>query len=890
MTLLGILALLILLGALFGWLAFFRNLRLERELRALEQRLQALSQADGARPSTRDETPVAGAQSSAAAASPAAVSVKAAAEPPTSAAVETAPATAAPVPTVMPATPPDTRIPPVPKTPSRWQQELKRQWMVWLGGGCVGLAGVFLVKYSMDQGYLGPLARVVAGVLTGIALHVAAGWLRRRQGFDPAFAALAGGGSLTLFAALLAALHLYSLLAPGLAFALLALVAVLTMGLALWHGAPLAILGLLGAYAVPLLVGGSSDGMTIALVYALVIAAAALLLMRWVYRRWLWLGMFGGVALWFMLALDHTQTEALRGVYLAVFAYLLLAVPRGDWLLRDWREPLPAARGLKRLLGAPDEDEALLPLGLLIVGALQLLAMALQPLPPLLALNWLALPALLLVAAGRRAYLQLHPVLLLAGQLLVWGLVGRGLWNAQSPEVAPALTLLHRFCLWAVLVHSGLALYNLRGARAGALWTALAVVAPPAWLALDWLLTPAVLHSLQWPLWAVILAAGYGALAALRLRQGRGDIHTAWLLIGSHLAFALAVAMQVREASLTLVLALQLISLASLMRRFDLPQLGWLLKAVVLLVTARLSLNPWLWTYPTDIHWSLWTYGGSALCCAYAAWLLRERPDPGKWAQGAALHLGALFCWAEIRYWLYDGHVYALEYSFLEATLNQGFAGVLALLYHWRAGFSAHLARLYRVYSAALLLFALANYAAILIGTLQESSWMRAAIGPRPLWNLLLPAFGLPLCLALAVRRWYLPRWREFATGVAALALFVFINLEIHHLWQQRICLSCGKGDGELYTYTVVWLALAAVAILGGIGRWGARVYTAGMLLLLVVVAKLFLVDMGGLQGLWRVASFMGMGLGLLALGYLHRRLERVLHEGGEEDGKEGSA
>ena len=53
-------------------------------------------------------------------------------------------------------------------------------------------------------------------LLTGLGLHAAAEWLRRRTGgSDPVFAALAGGASITLYAALLAALHLYHLLDPA---------------------------------------------------------------------------------------------------------------------------------------------------------------------------------------------------------------------------------------------------------------------------------------------------------------------------------------------------------------------------------------------------------------------------------------------------------------------------------------------------------------------------------------------------------------------------------------------------------------------------------------------------------------------------------------------------
>jgi len=44
--------------------------------------------------------------------------------------------------------------------------------------------------------------------------------------------------------------------------------------------------------------------------------------------------------------------------------------------------------------------------------------------------------------------------------------------------------------------------------------------------------------------------------------------------------------------------------------------------------------------------------------------------------------------------------------------------------------------------------------------------------------------------------------------------------------------------------------------------------------LLLVVICKLFLVDLGELDGLWRVMSFMGFGLALLGFAYLHQQVK----------------
>jgi uncharacterized membrane protein len=39
-----------------------------------------------------------------------------------------------------------------------------------------------------------------------------------------------------------------------------------------------------------------------------------------------------------------------------------------------------------------------------------------------------------------------------------------------------------------------------------------------------------------------------------------------------------------------------------------------------------------------------------------------------------------------------------------------------------------------------------------------------------------------------------------------------------------------------------------------------------------LVCAKVFLVDMAGLAGLWRVLSFLGLGLALIGLGAVYRR------------------
>ncbi len=55
--------------------------------------------------------------------------------------------------------------------------------------------------------------------------------------------------------------------------------------------------------------------------------------------------------------------------------------------------------------------------------------------------------------------------------------------------------------------------------------------------------------------------------------------------------------------------------------------------------------------------------------------------DLMRWAEAAVLHLFVLTLWVELRYWLYDGDIFAAEFTLLEAALNVGLFGTLALVY-----------------------------------------------------------------------------------------------------------------------------------------------------------------------------------------------------------------
>ena len=756
---------------------------------------------------------------------------------------------------------------------ARFWSRVQENWMVWLGGACVALAGVFLARYGIEQGLLGPKVRVALGLVTAIALFVASEVLRRKTGGShPTFAALAGGGAITAFAAVLSALHLYQLMAPGLAFGLLAVVAMITMWLARVHGPVLAAIGMLGAYSVPALVSSGGGNVLGAMLYALIISVSVLFLLRYVYRSWLWLGALAGALAWWGISLLGNQADDWRGAYLAALAYLLIAVVPGNWLL---------TRPQGREEGGDGPASQLTPLvlpSLLVLVAAQCLSILREGFQPAAIWAWSPLALVVLVAARHRASLALVPWALMAGQLAAWLASRLDQWGAQAVRLLPMPTEQQgSFLLYLAItaaLFAGLALLNYRRGLARYWWASLAVMAPLLSLLVGYVLAGDYLPLYWWCLYAAVFGGVFMYLGS------RGALHAwhkglvVWLFIAAHFAYSLAVCLWLEQASLTLALALQAVSLAWIIRRFEVPALGWLLKGGLLLVVVRLTLNPWLLTYSDDTHWSLWTYGGSALSAWLAASILKASFRPlAVWAEAAALHLLVLALWAECRYWLYGGNAFAAEFSFTEAVVNMWLFTALGLVYYRKSLIADGFSRWYDGYGRLLVLAGVGNYLAILVSTAASEPWVWREIGERPLLNMLVPAFGGAALLAWLVSRVYLPSVRRFAGLVSAVAAFIWISLEIRHLWQGSIRLDTPAATGELYTYSAVWLVMAIAGILLGSWKGWRSCYQGGMAVLALVIVKLFLVDMSGLEGLLRVASFMGMGLALLGIAYLHQRL-----------------
>jgi uncharacterized membrane protein len=137
--------------------------------------------------------------------------------------------------------------------------------VVWVGGVALALGGVFLVRYTIQQGLIGPGVRIAFGALLAAALVAVGEWARRKEtlsglpGLPSAHipSVLTAAGTTVAYATVYAAYALYGFLPPAAAFLLLGVVALLTLAAALLHGPALAGLGVVGAFVTPMLIASA---------------------------------------------------------------------------------------------------------------------------------------------------------------------------------------------------------------------------------------------------------------------------------------------------------------------------------------------------------------------------------------------------------------------------------------------------------------------------------------------------------------------------------------------------------------------------------------------------------------------------------------------------------
>ena len=778
-----------------------------------------------------------------------------------------------------------------------FEETIGSLWAVWVGGLALALGAIFLVKFSIEQGLLSPGVRITLGLLFSAGLVGLGEWTRRR-GDQYSFAdfnnanipaILTAAGTLGAFSSIYAAYELYHMLSPLVAFLGLAIVAIATTFAALLHGPLLAGLGLLASFGAPLLISTDNPSVPGLSFYILLVAASGFVVGR--LRYWQWLAIAVSIGLMAYAFLIHNLVPFDAGGDRVMLGFYLLTA----WAMIAYVFVVSLYQPLKLELEPIDT----------IACALLAVMLAFMPAGSQIApADFLSVIILAVIIGGPfllATYFSASRVVVYAAMAIsILGYLGWSIDFGTLPalddlyDVETLLTVIEvrenlSMHAWVgaflVALAAGLGFWGVRISSARGALAIGGAFLPILLLGVHYVRVAEFSSSLSYAFVALLLFAGNFALSNFVFNRfddktiGRDHASAAYS-VAAIVALALSASLVLEKAALTIALALLVPAIAYVHHLRPLPALRALSALTTILWIGRILWQPAiidgdLGTTPI-FNWLTYGYGVPTAGFALAAWFLgTDKRD--KWLEGLeAVTLASLIATLGLvsLHAIDPTEVFTEIDTLLEtALLTIIFCGVaLGLLLIRRTRESQSLN-----YGVTTL-----GYVGMLSGgfglLIAFNPWINPTeIGSGWLFNVLLYAYVLPGLLYLALG-WYAtgkrPQIYTYAAfALAALLLAAWVNLTIRHIYHPLSLMTGRTSEAELYTYSIVWLIIGIALLAAGIFARYKPLRLASVGILVLVVAKVFLIDMAGLEGILRSLSFIGLGATLIAIGIVYQRV-----------------
>jgi uncharacterized membrane protein len=345
---------------------------------------------------------------------------------------------------------------------------------------------------------------------------------------------------------------------------------------------------------------------------------------------------------------------------------------------------------------------------------------------------------------------------------------------------------------------------------------------------------------------------------------------------------ALAFVMVLERGYLTVAFAITAFTTAIFAVVDRILLLRYVVVAIGIIVLGRVAWDPRIMgadigTWPI-FNWLLLGYGMPAVAFLAAGNILKREAEDlaARLCDALGVLFAALLVFFQIRHALNGGDPLAPTSGHVEqglfALMSLGFAGVLIRL---------DIARANPVFRAASLIFGVISGAEVLIGLglVQNPLFSEDPVRGPLIFNSLLLAYLLPslaaIVLARVARAAQRPAW--FVTGAAVLALFLlfgYATLEVRHAFQgERLSIWQSTSAPEVWTYSVVWLALGLAFLFYGLWRGSTEARLASAAVVVLSVLKVFLYDLTGIGGFWRAFSVICLGAVLIGIGLVYQKL-----------------
>lgn len=775
-------------------------------------------------------------------------------------------------------------------TSQNFEEQFGARLPVWIGGLALILAGFFLVKYSIETGLLSPAVRVTLGLLFGCGLLATAKWVRQRQLSDGIRMAqiLSGAGIADLYFCLFAATSLYDLIPAWLGFSGMIAVTALAVFLALEHGLPIAVLGLVGGFLTPVMIKSPDPSVPLLFSYLYILLTGFIVVIRqrewWVLMLPVLLGVFLWTVVWLcFVGLNAPSNAIWPGIFLVLASATVFTSLHKEcaqecadatpWM--NWRKPI------------------ILPLVIMAVGTVLLMGLVLQ-ISGFGLLEWglfwlIALGGIGLAFFRQRLYGAVPWLMLLANVVMFM------LWPAAEPA-RYAITLLAFFGLYAISGH-----YLQARSEKPLLWSGLVSIGSVAGFLLAYFKLRGVVDLQDIPLlWGgTSLALSIAAVALLSKlsKQIPSDHAQRAAVLSLYAATATAflsigLTIELKREFLSVAIAAEMAALCWIYQRFPLAALRWLasvlafvfagllLPQIILLVQltayslveAKLPLQD---NVPM-VQWPIFQLGIPAFFFLCGSWLLRRFDED---LIVRVFEVAAIVLIAVMGYYL-SRHAFHPNDNIL--FVKAGFAergaitnvimlyGLLCMVVGKR--FFRESVLKSGVFLVGIALFRITYFDLIRYNPF----WTDHSVGEWPILNALWLPYGLPVLWLWLARRQssdtVFTQVFRYAGGVMIFLLFVFLTTQVRHLYHGAVLVTGAVSNAEIYTYSLAWL-LFGFCLLGIATLLQDRLMrVASLVIMIATVGKVFLYDAAELAGLYRVASFFGLGFSLLVLNWFYAR------------------
>ncbi len=767
------------------------------------------------------------------------------------------------------------------------------RWSILLGGITLAFGVVFLVRHSIEAGYLGPGQRVLIGAFFSLLLLAAGEWLRRsdKDFALPVYAKadvpgiLTGAGAFGIFATIYSAYALYGFIGPALAFVALTLAGIATMLLSALHGPKLAAIGVLGAYATPMLVSSSNPDTIPLAIHVLIVTAVVLALAH--IREWRWLAVCGFVfsTLWVILAASALTNEGIAGLIMLVGLAALFGILfylREDPALRDQKPEITAilAYGLLTLAFfvqlAVNSELPAIPAALgtaLIILGLAIFRTSIAPL------------ALASVVISVLAILENK-----LGFTIADGLIQTS--DLQN-NVVPRDTA--GFIQNALIIALPPALLALWGTRR------IAMDAPRAsgWLAsaasaLSFFgLVAAYLRIAPFETQILMGAISLGIAALLSVvteffikmkPEDKSHPAPAAFAVGAIACAAFAISISLEKGWFPLAFSLTALGITVVYRARPVSTLPWLSVTAMVITGLAIFAN-----MPGEMpkvsstlifNELILLLAVPSIALLAAGEVLHRSPDkqaslPSPLLTAAGLALAGLFVGFEITHFVNGGNLTTAKQSLPETAGHAIAALAFAIGLQKLAGRSKN-----PLFDKASLVAGAVSVLLSGFGLLLafNPAFNKENLGDGMIFNLLLPAYlitGILAAIVALLSRNKRPRWYTLMyAALSGLLMFTYFSLTLRKGFQgMTVDLNQPTSDLEFWLYSPLWLLLGGILLAIGLRLRSQPIRAASGLLIALTIFKVFMMDMAALEGILRALSFIGLGISLIVIGRFYQRI-----------------